>query len=360
MVLRCKVHVETRPFHLKKVVLAGIRRFELTESPKPGILNSDDVLLKVDSVGVCGSDLHYFNEGKIGDQIIHFPFAIGHECSAKVEEVGENVRRVKRGDLVAIDPCVSCGGCEQCKRGREHTCLNQKFLGSPGQMDGCLSEYIVMPERNCFPVPENVKGEQAALVEPLSIGYYSTQFLENVDRTDSIVVLGAGPIGLGVVMSLQAKGFNQIYATDKLDYRLLAAEKAGAIWTGNPDKEEVVAILRRIHPQMFDAVIECCGRQEGLDQGIDLLRPGGVLLVVGIPEFDRISFDISKLRRKEITIQNVRRQNRTVQPVIDLISAGKWSLDFIITHHFSLGQTYEAFDTVSNYKDGVIKAMIRL
>lgn len=344
---------------MKKVALAGIKKFEIIDSTMPEIVNRDDVLLKIDSVGVCGSDLHYFNEGRIGDQIMDFPFTIGHECSATVEKVGDNVQRVKPGDIVAIDPCVSCCECEQCKSGREHTCLNQKFLGCPGQLEGCLAEYIVMPERNCFPVPNNVNRAQAALVEPLSIGYYATQFLSDAESTNSVAVLGAGPIGLSVVLSLRTKGFKQIYVTDKLDYRLAAAEKAGAVWTGNPDKEDVTATLKKNSPQMFDAVFECCGKQGALDQGIELLRPGGLLLIIGIPEVDRISFDISKSRRKEITIQNVRRQNKGVQPVIDLISQGKWSPEFIITHRFSFRQTDEAFDTVANYKDGAIKALIQ-
>lgn len=344
---------------MKKVILTGIGKFEIAEVSKPQIKNDTDVLLKIDTVGICGSDIHYYNEGKIGDQVIDFPFSIGHECSAIVEEVGRSVTKLKPGDLVAIEPTLSCHQCSQCLAGREHTCLNQKFLGCPGQIDGCLSEYIIMPERNCYPVPEDVNGELAAMVEPVSIGYYAAHFLKNGERSNSIAILGVGPIGLGVMLSLQSQSFKEIYVTDKLDYRLEEAKKKGAVWTGNPDKEDIVSSLRKISPGGFDAVFECCGKQEALDQAVEILKPGGILLIVGIPETDRISFNISKIRRKEIIIQNVRRQNKSVSPVIELIASRKILPEFMITHRFPSERTSEAFDIVSNYKDGVIKALIK-
>jgi L-iditol 2-dehydrogenase len=344
---------------MKKVNLTGIRKFEVVEVAKPQITNDDDVLLKIDTVGICGSDIHYYKEGKIGDQVIDFPFTIGHECSAIVEEIGKKVTRVKPGDFVAVEPALSCHKCQQCLSGREHTCTNLKFLGCPGQIDGCLSEYIIMPERNCYPVPQNVNGEKAAMVEPLTIGYYASQFIKNIEGIDSIVILGVGPIGLGVMLSLQARSFENIFVTDKLDYRLNIAKKAKAVWTGNPDKEDIVSELKKINPNGFDAVFECCGKQEALDNAIDILKPGGTLLIVGIPEEDRVSFNISKIRRKEIAIQNVRRQNKSINPVIDLIASGKLSPEFMITHRFNYEKTSEAFDIVANYQDNVVKALIK-
>ena len=344
---------------MKKVDLTGIGKFEIVEGTKPQIKNDEEVLLRIDTIGVCGSDIHYYREGKIGDQVIDFPFTIGHECSATVEEVGKNVTRVKPGDLVAIEPVISCHKCAQCLAGREHTCLNQTFLGAPGQLDGGLAGYIVMPQSNAYPVPESLNNELAAMVEPLSIGYYASQFLKKIDKINSIAILGVGPIGLGVMLSLQAQGFKNIFVTDKLDYRLDAAKKNGAVWTGNPDKDDVIASLKKVNTEDFDVVFECCGKQEALDQGIEILKPGGTLLIVGIPEEDRISFDISRIRRKEITIQNVRRQNHAIQPVIDLLSTGKISCNFMITHRFNYEKTSEAFDIVANYQDNVVKALIK-
>ena len=161
------------------------------------------------------------------------------------------------------------------------------------------------------------------------------------------------------MLSLLASGFNNIFVTDKLDYRLNAAKNNGAIWIGNPDKENVLSKLKNANSQLFDAVFECCGQQEAFDFAADILKPGGTLLIVGIPEEDRISFNISKIRRKEITIQNVRRQNKSTDSVIDLIASGKLSLEFMITHRFNYEKTNEAFDIVSNYQDNVIKALIK-
>ncbi len=142
---------------MKQAALTGIGKIEIIDGPKPILKDDNDVLLKIHTVGICGSDMHYYKEGKIGEQIIKFPFVVGHECSATVEEIGLKVKRVKVGDLVAIEPNVACHHCEQCKKDRENTCLNQKFLGAPQQLDGGLAEYIIMPESNCFPVPENIK-----------------------------------------------------------------------------------------------------------------------------------------------------------------------------------------------------------
>ncbi len=343
---------------MKKASFTGIGKIEIVEGDKPKLQNEHDVLLKIHTVGICGSDMHYYKEGKIGEQIIKFPFTAGHECSATVEEVGEKVTHVKKGDLVAVEPNVACHHCEQCERDRENTCLNQKFLGAPGQLDGGLAEYIVMPESNCFTVPNNFTGEMAALIEPLSIGYYSATFVKKIEHVDSIAILGVGPIGLTVLHALKAMGYKNFYVTDKLDYRLIAANAAGADIVGNPDKEDVVSLFQVQNPQLFDVVVECCGKQEAIDQAVELLKPGGLLLIVGIPEVDRISFDISKARRKEITIQNVRRQNNAVQPSIDFTAEGNWAPDSMITHRFPVERADEAFQIVNDYKDGVIKAMI--
>ena len=181
---------------------------------------------------------------------------------------------------------------------REHTCLNQKFLGAPGQLDGGLAEYIVMPESNCFPVPQNINGEMAALIEPLSIGYYSATFVQKLKHVDSVAILGVGPIGLAVLHSLKSMSYKNIFVTDKLDYRLIAAKAAGADFTGNPDEEDIIEIFKYENPDLFDVVIECCGKQEAIDQAVQLLKPGGMLLIVGIPEIERISFDVSVVKKK--------------------------------------------------------------
>lgn len=342
---------------MNSLVLTGIRKFEFREIPKAEIKKTADVLLQIHNVGICGSDIHYYSTGRIGDQVIKFPFTIGHEASAIVEAIGARVKTVKPGDRVAIDPAVSCGKCDQCKSSRRHTCRALKFLGCPGERAGCLSEYIVMPEENCYKIRPSMSLIQGALVEPLSIGIYSAAFLEKA-KEKTIGILGSGPIGLSVLLASRVKGVGKVFMTDKIEDRLIAAEKAGADWIGNPNLIDIVEKIKNIEPDQLDAVFECCGEQDALDQAVDLLKPGGKLIIVGIPEPDEISFNINKIRRKEISIQNVRRQNNCTQKAIDLISNGKINVDFMATHNFKLKDAPLAFEIVEGYRDGVIKAMI--
>lgn len=343
---------------MKSIVLTGIQKMEICEVSKPQVKNKTEVLLKLCTVGVCGSDIHYYTTGKIGNQVVQYPFTIGHECAAIVEEVGSQVSRVKPGDRVAIDPAVSCQKCDQCLNGRPHTCRNLKFLGCPGQIEGCLSEYIVMPEQCCYKIPDSMTFTQSALIEPLSIGIYAVKLLNKPDAT-TIGILGSGPIGLSVYLAAREIGIKTIYMTDKIDERLVVARKAGVNWIGNPDKSDIVEDIRSKEPYLLDAVFECCGDQEALDQAIELLKPGGKLLIIGIPEVDRVSFNIHRLRRKEISIQNVRRQNKCIQTAINLIHEGRIKPDFMVTHNFKFEEIEKAFKLVESYKDGVIKAMIR-
>ena len=149
---------------MKTLVLTGIRQIEMTERPMPILKNPDDVLIRIKTVGVCGSDIHYYTQGRIGTQVVEFPFAVGYECSGIIEEVGSSVTRVKPGDLVVVDPSIHCGTCDQCLAGRPHTCRKNRFLGCPGQIDGCLSEYIVMPEFTCFTLSPKFNATTAALI----------------------------------------------------------------------------------------------------------------------------------------------------------------------------------------------------
>lgn len=343
---------------MKAAFLTGIGKIDIRDTPAPKIQSGQDVMVRIRAVGLCGSDVHYFQNGRIGDQIVPFPFILGHECSGEVARIGGDVRMVQPGDHVAVDPAVSCGTCDQCRAGRPHTCRNLRFLGCPGQLGGALCEYAVLPEKNCYPLPHSLTYEQAILAEPLSIGLYAYGLIEDL-KPDFIGILGMGPIGLSVMLAAQDAGIEKLYTTDKIEDRLLAAGRAGALWTGNPDSINVVQALMDNGLEM-DAVFECCGDPEALDQAVEILKPGGVLLILGIPDKDRVSFDINRLRRKEIRIQNVRRQNGNTQTAVDKISKREIDGDFMLTHRFPLDSAQDAFDLVSCYGDGVIKAVITL
>ena len=342
---------------MKAIKLTGVREMKVVEVPDPKIINDTDVLIRITNVGVCGSDLHYYTTGRIGDQIVKYPFTIGHEGAGIVEKTGNAVTHVKPGDRIAIEPAMPCWKCDQCKAGRSNTCRNLRFLGCPGQAEGCLSEYIVMPETSCFPIKDNLTLDEAALSEPLTIGVYALK-LSQMKPGMNIGILGSGPIGLSVLTAASVYKPGNIYVTDKLNYRLDFAKESGASWTGNPDQLDITAEIKLKEPLLLDMVFECCGQQEAIKQAISLLKPGGKLMIIGIPEVDEFYFPMNELRRKEICIQNVRRQNESVNDSLQLLSDGKVNIKPWATHRFKLSETQKAFELVANYQDGVIKAMI--
>lgn len=343
---------------MKAMKLTGLLQMNFFEVPDPEIKNDNDVLIKMKTVGVCGSDIHYYVTGKIGSQVVKYPFTVGHEGAGEVIATGRKVSRVKPGDRIAIDPAMPCDTCDQCKAGRPHTCRNLKFLGCPGQAEGCLSDYIVMPEKSCYPLDDNMNFVAGAISEPLSIGLYAIRHSELNLKNLKIGIFGFGPIGMSVLLSAKAKGATTFYVTDKIDERLAIARKSGASWTGNPDRINIVNQITGEEPLLLDAVFECCGQQEAVNQAIKLLKPGGLLNIIGIPDFDRWSFSCDDFRHKEITVKNVRRQNDTIKETLELMQTGLIDISLMPTHHFTFADTKEAFDLVAGYHDGVMKAII--
>ena len=337
--------------------LTGIRQMEMFDMPKPDLQSDTDVLIHIQAVGVCGSDVHYYTEGKIGSQVVCYPFPVGHEGAGIVEKVGAAVNSVRVGDRIAIEPAMPCGACDQCLCGRPHTCRKLRFLGCPGQAEGCLSEYIVMPQKSCLPIPSNMSFEQATVSEPLAIGLYAARLAGDL-KGKNIAILGSGPIGLSVLTGVRLAGAANVYLTDKIDERLAIASESGATSTYNILRQDAIIEIKKQEPLMIDVVFECCGQQEALDQAIDLLKPGGKLMIVGIPTFSNFSFSADNLRRKEIAIQNVRRQNGCDKEAISVIADGRVTVEHWITHRFGFEHSKKAFDMVAGYHDGVMKAMI--
>lgn len=220
-----------------------------------------------------------------------------------------------------------------------------------------MAEFIVMPASSCFPLNKNISLDQGAMSEPLSIGLYATRLSVPLKKA-KVGILGSGPIGISVLLPSLYYGAEKVYMTDKIDKRLSLASEMGAHWTGNPDKEDIVEKILDKEERQLDVVFECCGQQEAVDQAVQLLKPGGKLVIVGIPTFTRWSFDVDNLRRKEICIQNVRRQNESLTTTLELISDRSIQPDKMQTHTFRFDQIREAFEMVEGYKDGVMKAMI--
>lgn len=344
---------------MKAIVLTGIGEVEVRDVPSPRPVRDDDVLVRMGAVGICGSDLHYYLDGRIGDQVIVHPAVLGHEGAGVIESAGPAADGLAPGDPVVIEPAVVCGRCDQCLAGRPNTCRELLFLGSAGQLPGCMSEYIVMPARNCLRLPDGLTLEDGVLAEPVSIALHSLAIMGDPPpvRTG---ILGAGPIGLSVLMVARDRLPGTYYVTDKLDGRVDAARRGGAAWAGNPLRDDIVAEVSAREPALLDVVFECSGDPAAIGQAVDLLAPGGRLVVVGIPPAPLVSLDLHAFRRKEVTLLNVRRQRNCMGKAIDFIARDPAGPRSMITHRFGIDEAARAFELAAGYRDGAIKTVIRL
>jgi L-iditol 2-dehydrogenase len=214
-----------------------------------------------------------------------------------------------------------------------------------------------MPDTSCFPLYAGMSLDDGALSEPLAIGVYAVQ--KSIPMEGAAVgILGFGPIGMSVLLPAQAQGARSFYVTDLVEDRLRMARDLGADWSGNPYDHDLIGEVSQREPGMLDVVFEACGQQDAIDNAIDLLKPGGKLMIIGIPEFDRWSFPVDKCRHKEITIFNVRRQNHALEPTLEMMRDKLFDAGKMVTHRYPFDQTKAAFDLVTEYKDGVMKAMI--
>lgn len=351
---------------MKTAYFTAIKKIEIREEPKPELSGPEDVLLRIERVGICGSDIHYFVDGRIGDDWVPLPATLGHECAATVVECGTSVADLSPGDRVAVDPAVACGHCDQCRQGRANTCRNMNFMGCPGQGLGAAAEYRVFPAKNCIRIADSLTLDEAVLIEPISVGLYAMR-LSQLRPGAKIAVLGCGPVGLGVLLAARATaGDCTVFATDLYDNRLTVARQFGAAWTRKAVKDNAraaasleAAIMQEAR-EGLDFVFECSGDPSCIDQAQRLLVPGGMLVMIGITPQVHVEFDAHLMRRKELTFKNVRRQDACIRPVAELMAANRIHADAMLTHHFSLDRIQEAFETVAAYRDGVIKAVIDL
>ncbi len=343
---------------MKAAQLTGIRKLHVREIPPPSGPAADQALVRIRAVGICGSDVHNYLEGGIGARKVDYPFIPGHEASGEVLAVGEGVSGLTAGDRVTIEPAMHCGVCDQCLEGRFNTCRKIQFMSSAGELQGCMCEVVALPARNCFKMPNVMTFEQAAAAEPLSIAVYAVKKSIPLTPETPVAILGAGPIGLCTLLSARRAGAKRIYMTDRIPERLAMARQLGACWTAHPDEPGLEETLAEREPLGFPVVFECCGKQEALDQGTRLLKPGGLLTIVGIPEGSRISLCIDILRRNELTVYNVRRQNQCLETALAMLGDGTIDIQPLITHRFPLAEARKAFDLVADYADGVVKAMV--
>ena len=338
--------------------LHGIRDLRLEELPRPKP-RPGEVLLKVDSVGVCGSDVHYYLHGRIGNQVVTDPIIMGHEFSARVADLGAGVTSLEIGQLVAVDPGIPCGACEPCQHGHPNLCPNVRFCGTP-PIDGVFAEYTIMPPENCFPLPPELEPVEGAMLEPLGIAIHAVD-LAHLKPGETVAILGAGPIGLLIAAVARAGGASEIFMTEPLIHRREFAQEYIADTARNPESEDVAAaILALTGGRGVDVAFEAAGAPDTPQQAATVVRIGGKVIIAGIPDNDQMAMNASTVRRKGLTIKLVRRMKHTYPRAIRLVQTGMVDVKPLATHIFPLERIAEAFETVAAYDDGVLRAVIQV
>lgn len=338
--------------------LHGIKDIRIDTLPRP-VPGPGEVLLRVAAVGVCGSDIHYFLEGRIGDQVVADPLILGHEFSAWVADIGPEVKGLEIGQLVTVDPAISCGTCEPCLEGHPNLCPEVLFCGTP-PVNGVFAEYTVMPAENCFSLPDGWTPAQGAMLEPLGIAIHTVD-LANLQPGNTVAVLGAGPIGLLTAAVARAAGAAAVFMTEPLSHRRLFATHYVADAAFDPQQQDVVEeIVRTTDGRGVDIAFECAGAPETAQQGAAMTIPGGKLILCGIPASDTITLNASTARRRGLTVKFVRRMKHTYPRAIRLVQSGMVDVTPLITHLLPLANIAEAFELVAGYRGGVLRAVITL
>jgi len=327
---------------------------ELPDAPPPG---PGEVTVQPKACGVCGSDVHYWQHGRISDQVIEeYPYVLGHECSGVVAAVGEGVTNVAVGARVAVEPGVPCGQCRPCREGRENICPHVRFLASP-PVQGALCERLTLPARNVEPIPDSLSFEDAALCEPFGVGIHATR-LVGVAPSETAAVFGAGPIGLSTAVAAQCRGAGRVLLVEPIPERRGVAEAMG--FEAVDVEPDPVGRIHEMTDGGADVTFEAAGEPEAMRWTTAAARLGGRACIIGIPADETVAFDIHRLRRAELTVWHCRRSNRLLDEAVRLIAGEGSALRRMATHRFPLAEAQTAFRMVAERADGVVKAMLLL
>lgn len=322
-------------------------------APDPG---PGEVLVKVRAVGICGSDLHWYQDSRIGMKAARYPQVLGHEPMAEVLGVGADVHSFRTGDRVVLEPTISCGHCEYCIAGRHNNCLRSEFLGSP-ELPGFFREYVTLPAHNAVHVPGSVSDEEATLVEPLAVMMHILELID-VHLGDTVAILGAGPIGMLCAAMARSAGAQRIFIGDRVRHRLKLARAMGADVTIHTEEENFAeAVMDHTKGRGVDLAFEAGGHVDLINTAIAITRPSGTVVLIGIANELTLPVDLHTAMSKELRIQTVKRSNHRSQAALELIESGQVPA-VLITHRLSLAETPRAFEMLSNYSDGVGKVVI--
>lgn len=343
---------------MKTAVMLGIGEMGFEERDIPQV-KDDEVLVKLEYVGICGSDLHYYETGAIGDYVVEPPFVLGHEPGGTVVEVGKNVTHLKAGDRVALEPGKTCGHCEFCKTGRYNLCPDVVFFATP-PVDGVFQEYVAHEADLCFKLPNNVSTLEGALIEPLAVGFHAA-IQGDAHLGQKAVVMGAGCIGLVSMMALKARGVSEVYVVDIMEKRLKKALELGADGVINGAEENVEQKIRQITDgRGVDLVIETAGTEITTRQAISIAKKGSNIVLVGYSKSGEMTLPMSLVLDKELTFKTVFRYRHIYPMAIEAVSQGKVNLKGIVTDIFDLDDAQKAMDYSVNNKADIVKAVIRI
>jgi len=339
---------------MKSLRLFGPQDLRLVDDPQPQV-GPGEALIRVGSVTVCHSDIHYYRYGRIGDTVSDKPLILGHEFGGQVIEVGPGVERVTVGNLVAVEPAISCGKCRYCLEGNPNLCQNILFSGIP-PLDGGLCEYVAYPEEFLFALPDGFDADDAAMLEPLGVAIHAWD-LAKLRIAETVAIVGCGPIGLLLVQLARIGGASQVLAVEPLGYRREMATEWGAI-TASPDQDLEQFAADHTDGYGVDVAIEVAGTMAAQEEAAQMVKRGGRVVLIGIPPEDQVVITHHIARRKGLTIKMARRMKLTYPRAIDLVQRGVVDVRSMLTHQFSLDEADQAYRLVAEYGDGVIKASV--
>ncbi len=335
--------------------LTELEKLELREIPMPEV-GADDVLVQIKSVGICGSDVHYYAKGNIGDFVVEFPFILGHESAGVVTEVGKNVRHLKAGDRVCMEPGIPCGHCEQCLSGRYNLCPDVRFWATP-PYHGCLCDYVAHPAAFTFKIPDNMSFTEGALIEPLAIGI-NAALTGDVKLGDTVVIFGSGCIGLVTLLAAKAYGATQVIVCDILDKRLETARKLGATTINSKDVDVIAKVMELTGGKGANVVIDCCGISLTVAQSLRIAKPAAKVVLVGLGEDDINHLPLAMLSTKELDVRSIFRYRNLYPTAINAVAGGVIDISGIVSNEYPFEQVPHGFaETHKNAKD-VVKGVI--
>ena len=343
---------------MKVAVMEGIGKMGYVERPIPEV-KPDEVLVKLEYVGICGSDMHYYETGAIGDYVVEPPFVLGHEPGGTVVEVGSNVKHLKVGDRVALEPGKTCGKCEFCRSGKYNLCPDVIFFATP-PVDGVFQEYVAHEAALCFKLPDNVSTLEGALIEPLAVGFHAAN-QGNAHAGQTAVVMGAGCIGLVSMMALKAEGVSKVYVVDVMQKRLDKALELGADGVINAMEVDTVEELMRLTDgKGCDLAIETAGTEITTRQCVQAVKKGATIVCVGYSKTGEMTLPMSLALDKEIRFETVFRYRHIYPMAIDAVAAGKVNLKGIVTDIFEFNDIQNAMDRSVADKANIVKAVVKI